>query len=125
MQTYIKNKKLEDKHPDNMDFDYQLEEPPEILSSFRSAIGIAPNQGRSVEVINESSILYTSGTSLVIHNSAINKVSCHLYFFLSFFLSFFFFAAAFLAILFLSQATDLFFVSFFFFFLRLMNMVIW
>ena len=49
------------------------EEETELISSFRSSLGIAPSQGRFVEVIDESSVLYTSGTSLVLHNSAINK----------------------------------------------------
>jgi len=52
--------------------EFQHEEP-EILSSFTSSVGIAPSQGRFVEVVNESCVLFTSGTSLVIHDSAINK----------------------------------------------------
>lgn len=52
--------------------EFQADEP-EVVSAFSAAFGISQHQGRFVEAVDESKVLFTSGTSLAVYDSAINK----------------------------------------------------
>ncbi|QDZ25114.1 WD40 repeat domain-containing protein [Chloropicon primus] len=48
-------------------------EDAEVVTAFGSCFGISPNHGKFVEVIDESKVIFASGTSLAVFDSAINK----------------------------------------------------